>query len=95
MKKKQLLASALVIMMAFAGCKKAAESMIDCFSESVLVSVHVSVNATNAKQINTEVRYSGSKKVTGVKWEYGDGGTESTTALTGSHTYNSAGNYTI
>jgi hypothetical protein len=95
MNKEKLIGCLLVVLMSFSACKKTSEKVIDCFGDSLLISVHVTVNATNMKQVATEVRYSGSKKVSGVKWEYGDGGTESTTSLTGSHTYASAGTYVV
>lgn len=95
MKKMKLIGCVLIAFIIFAGCKKSSKAVVDCFGESLKVSVHVTISSTNSKQITTEVKYWGSKKVSGVKWEYGDGSTESTTGLTGSHTYAAGGAYTI
>ena len=60
-----------------------------------MVSVHLKVNDANGKQVAAELKYLGSKTISGIKWEYGDGSTESTTGLVGNHTYASAGTYTV
>lgn len=85
----------LVLLAFFAGCKKTTEQVIDCFAESLLVGVHVNVSAANAKQVVTELRYAGDQPIASITWEYGDGSTETTTNLTGNHTYAVAGMYTI
>ncbi len=95
MKIEKLIGCLLIVAMSFVACKKTSERVIDCFGESFLVSVHVKVNEANGKQVATEVKYLGSKTISGVKWEYGDGSTESTTDLVGNHTYASAGTYTV
>ncbi|WP_316815254.1 PKD domain-containing protein [Pedobacter nyackensis] len=95
MKIEKLIGCLLIVVTSFAACKKTSERVIDCFGESLLVSVHVKIDAANGKQVTTEVKYLGSKTISGVKWEYGDGSTESTTGLTGDHTYVSAGSYTV
>ncbi|RYG02369.1 MAG: PKD domain-containing protein, partial [Chitinophagaceae bacterium] len=99
MKKRKityLLCLVVLTVMSFstAGCKKTTEKALDCFGESLLTSVHVHIITTNAKQINTEVRYAGSKTISNVKWEFGDGAVQTTTGLTSNHTYAVAGNYT-
>lgn len=84
-----------IVLFSFSGCKKTTEKIVDCFGESLLTSVHVHVITTNAKEINTEVRYAGSKTISSVKWEFGDGAVQTTTGLTSNHTYAVAGNYTV
>lgn len=95
MKTGKLMMGVLMIGMLFVGCKKSSERIVDCFGESLKLSVHVTVNPNNAKQVSTEVKYWGEKKISGIKWEYGDGATETTTGLTGNHLYASAGTYTV
>lgn len=94
-KRIKLLGVVLLAMATFAGCKKAEEGIVDCLSESIKTGVHVTVSAGNAKQVSTEVTYWGHKTITSVKWEFGDGTTATTTGLSSSHTYTTAGNYTV
>lgn len=77
------------------GCKKTTEKVLDCFGESLLVSVHVTASSANPKLVATELRYSGSRNISSIKWEYGDGATQTTSGLSAAHTYAAAGNYTI
>lgn len=94
--KKQILMGGLLAGLLISGsCKKTTESVVDCFSESVKVSLHVNVNSGNAKQIATEVKYWGHRTISSVKWEYGDGTIVTTTGLTSNHIYTAAGNYTV
>lgn len=95
MKKQKLITCILAASMIFVSCKKTTESVVDCLSEDIRQSVHVTVNANNPKEVTTEVKYWGTKTIGSIKWEYRDGVVETTTSLTGMHTYSSAGNYTI
>lgn len=87
-------AFAMVITVA-AGCRKTSEKVIDCLAESILTSVHTTVDGTNPKLVHIEAKYSGSHRVTSVKWEYGDGKTATTSTLTSDYTYTTPGTYTI
>lgn len=95
MKKVKLLGGLLAMVMLLTNCKKVTEKVIDCFGEAIETSLHVTVNATNSKQVTTEVKYWGNKTITKVKWEFGDGITVVTTGLTSHHTYTVAGTYTV
>lgn len=77
------------------GCKKVAESAVDCFGESLLVSVKADADASNSKLINFEARYIGDLSVSSVVWDFGDGTSQTATSTTSSHTYLKAGNYTV
>ena len=95
MKKQILMGGLLAIFLISGSCKKAEKSVVDCLSESIKTTVHVTVSTSNAKQVTTEVKYWGHHTITSVKWEYGDGVTATTTGLTSSHTYTAAGSYTV
>lgn len=95
MKKRTFIPYLLLFILLLGSCKKAAESAVDCFGESLLTSVHVMVSSTNAKQVTTEVRYGGTKTISGIKWEFGDGSTASTTERTSTHVYATPGSYTV
>lgn len=95
MKKQILIVGILVAFLISGSCKKVEKSMVDCLGESIKTTVHVTVTASNTKQVATEVKYWGHHTITSVKWEYGDGVTATTTGLSSSHTYTTAGNYTV
>lgn len=94
MKMQKLILGVMVAFLMLSSCKKE-EKILDCYGEAVKASVLVTVNTTNPKQVTTEVKYSGDKKVTNVQWEFGDGITVTTTGLTSTHTYTAAGSYTV
>ena len=94
MKMQKLILGVMVAFLMLSSCKKE-DKILDCFGEAVQASLQVTVNATNPKQVTTEVKYLGDKKVTNVEWEFGDGITLSTSGLTTTHTYIAAGNYTV
>ncbi len=77
------------------GCKKVTESAVDCFAESLLVSVRANTDATNSKLVNFEAHYIGDLSVSSVVWDFGDGTSQTATSTTSSHTYLKAGNYTV
>lgn len=77
------------------GCKKTSESALDCFAQSLLVSVKATTDAGNAKLVHLEAVYSGDLQVKSVVWEYGDGTPAVTGTATTTHTYAAAGSFTV
>ena len=75
-------------------CKKTKEA-IDCFGESLLVSMTHTADGSNPKKVDFTINYSGDFEFQNVKWEYGDGATETISGKTASHTYAEAGTYEV
>lgn len=79
----------------FSCSDKAAESVVDCFGESILIDVHHQASSQKATQIDFNVSYTGDHKMdTAIKWDFGDGTVQTLNGLTASHTYTKAGTYT-
>ncbi len=74
-------------------CKKTVENAVDCFAESLLVSVSGTTDTINIKKMNFEARYLGSHTVKNVEWNFGDGATAIENGTTTSHVYSSPGTY--
>jgi len=95
MKKGILLLFVIAMIQLHSGCKKATTDAIDCFGESLLISLTHTADATNSKLINFQITYSGSYTVQSVEWQFGDGSTATVNGLTTTHTYTANGNYTV
>lgn len=77
-------------------CGDDLENAIDCVTESALLQLNHTTDATNAKEIDYEIKYTGEYTVSSVKWSFGDGSAEQTVnGKTVSHTYTAAGTYTV
>ena len=74
-------------------CKDTVESIVNCSAESLLMSVHHTVDTTIPKLIHFEARYSGSHSFDSVIWEFGDGSTATGKAV--DHTYAASGTYSV
>ncbi|MBD3905508.1 PKD domain-containing protein [Chryseobacterium sp. Ch-15] len=74
-------------------CGREEEAVVDCFAEGIKASLHYKASSTDPKQITLNVEYWGDKEVTSVKWSFGDGTTASTSSISTTHNYGSAGNY--
>ncbi len=75
-------------------CKKTKEA-IDCFEESLKVTmVHTKDNA-DSKKVTFTLAYAGSFDLQNVKWEFGDGQEETVTGMSVTHTYADAGSYEV
>lgn len=89
---------ALVFFISNSCSKHDDEAIVDCFGESLLVSLKHSADGTNAKLINYSIEYGGSNTVSSVKWTFGDGTPAQTVnSATGavSHTYATAGTFEV
>ncbi len=81
------------------GCKKAIDNAIDCSLESILLSVDVQIDGTNPKLVHfefinndTEGKFTLDPKI---KWDFGDGKTETSSNHKIDHTYPGAGDYNV
>jgi PKD repeat protein len=68
---------------------------IDCVGESLFMKLKHTADPTNTKKINYEIEYTGSYTLSSVKWTFGDGTTETVNGTTVSHTYTTAGTFTV
>ena len=81
--------------LSFISCKKDIEDSIDCLSDGFLISVSHTADAQDAKKITFKVTYSGDHKLdNSVKWDFGDGHTE-TSGTEVTHTYSNAGTFAV
>ncbi len=97
--KNLLIATALsLFFLSQTGCKKAIEDAIDCTTESFFLSVTGNVDANNPKLFHfTFVNNDSSGDYTldnEIKWDFGDGVTQTSQGLTIDHTYASTGSFT-
>lgn len=94
--KKFYILSAALITVVMLSCSKDEESVVDCFGESLLLSIHHNASTENTKLINFNVDYSGDHTFDNtIKWDFGDGTpTQTITGKTATHTYATAGPYT-
>lgn len=71
------------------------KSIVDCFGESLLISVDHEKVETNPKQVNFEAKYFGDHDLDGtIKWNFDDGTpVQALPGTTASHTYVNAGTY--
>ncbi len=79
------------------GCKKTTEEAINCSLESLLMTMHANVDPQNLKLFHFTFEYEGSGEFTldnEIKWDFGDGTTETSQGKTIDHTYANTGAYT-
>lgn len=70
------------------------EAIVDCLGDSILTELKHPVDAADSKKINFSIEYAGSDRtLSNVKWTFGDG--QTATGLSVSHTYSTAGSYTV
>lgn len=80
----------------FSSCSKDEdESIIDCFGDSLLLSIHHSADSGTPRTVNFTMKYSGINTVSGIDWNFGDGKTAHSDGTTVSHTYTAAGTFTV
>ena len=89
-----VIGSVLALFISFS-CGDELEKGIDCVAESTFVQLKHTADATNENKIDYKIEYSGTYTLTSVKWTFGDGTTETINGNTVSHTYASAGTYTV
>lgn len=79
------------------GCSKDdGKDIVDCVGESLLAKVHATVDAPNPKMYDFSVSYSGSHTLkASIRWDYGDGTVETVNGTVTTHTYKTAGTYTV
>lgn len=61
------------ILLTINSCRRVEESIVDCLGESILTSLRHNTSASNVKQVDFEISYSGEKTVTSIEWDFGDG----------------------
>ena len=82
------------ISMSFSACKKDTEDVIDCLADGFLVEVSHTADTQNSKIIHFEVTYSGDHQLdNSIKWDFGDGTTETLSGATAQHTYSATGTF--
>jgi hypothetical protein len=97
---KNLLAAIVIslIFLSQTGCKKIIDDAISCTTESFFLYIEGDVDASNLKLfhftfVNSDT--SGDYILDNqIKWDFGDGVTETSQGLTIDHTYASTGSYT-
>jgi len=97
--KNLLIATALsLFFLSQSGCKKAVEDAIDCTTESFFLYITGNVDANNLKLFHfTFVNNDSSGDYTldnEIKWDFGDGVTQTSQGMTIDHTYANTGSYT-
>ncbi|RYZ28300.1 MAG: PKD domain-containing protein [Chitinophagaceae bacterium] len=95
MRKFKLLFLALTFM-SFLSCgDDDTRSVVDCFGESLLMSVDHEKAAANPKQVTFEAKYFGDHDLDGtIKWNFADGTPVQTlSGTTATHTYTTSGTY--
>lgn len=87
----------LLSIFALGACSKDDEKdAIDCFADALFVDAHHSASTEDPHTINFNVSYNGENTVDkSIKWDYGDGTTNTVNGLTTSHTYSQPGTYTV
>ncbi|KAA5535729.1 PKD domain-containing protein [Paenimyroides baculatum] len=87
----------IVILFITACSKDESEHVADCFGQSLFANVHHEISNENSKTVNLNVTYSSTTHTlkNTIKWNYGDGITETVTGTSTSHTYAKAGSYTV
>ena len=76
--------------------KEDGRDIVDCVGESLLAKVHAVVDAPNPKMYDFSVSYSGSHTLkAAIRWDYGDGTVETVNGTFTTHTYKTAGTYTV
>ena len=76
-------------------CKKAAESIINCIGESLLVTIQATPDSIDPKKIQFSIRYTGSLTMSTITWDFADGTPVAEGAASTSHTYATAGSYLV
>ncbi len=97
--KNLLIATALsLFFLSQSGCKKAVEDAIDCTTESFFLYIKGDVDANDSKLFHfTFVNNDSSGDYildNEIKWDFGDGVTQTSQGLTIDHTYANTGSYT-
>ncbi|MDF2190624.1 PKD domain-containing protein [Paraflavitalea sp. CAU 1676] len=87
--------SALLTCTFLSSCKKTAKDIIDCLAEDLYVTLHATPDGSNPKKIDFHVNYTGDHSVSSIEWIFGDGSTATVNGVSTSHTYGSAGSYTV
>lgn len=95
MRKKITILFAAVLTLLSLSCGDDLDRAFDCTGENLLVSLGHAMDATNAKKIDYEIKYTGDYKVESVKWTFGDGTTQTINGSTVSHTYSAAGTFSV
>jgi len=90
-----LVACTLVLSSVFFSCRKTTEKIVDCFGQSLLTSFSHTTDAANPKKVDFTAKHSGELSIASVKFEYGDGQSQTVTGTTASHTYAAAGTYSV
>lgn len=89
----------MLLLFVIISCSKSDDAaIVDCFGDSILTELKHSADGTNAKIINYSIHYSGSNKVTSVRWNFGDGTpVQTVNSATGAvlHTYTTAGTFEV
>ncbi|WP_163409970.1 PKD domain-containing protein [Flavobacterium ajazii] len=78
-------------------CKHDDEHIVDCLEDSLLTELKHSPDPSNSKVINYSIQYSGTNKITYVKWTFGDGTPVKNIKTPGAvpHTYAGSGTYQV
>jgi hypothetical protein len=85
-----------VLLLLFSACsEKATEDTIDCVVESFSAGLNTRIDGTNKKMVILDATYTGSLTFKSVTWEFGDGQTVTTTTMSTTHTFTTAGTYKI
>ncbi|TPG36390.1 PKD domain-containing protein [Flavobacterium pectinovorum] len=84
-----------VLVLGYSCSKSDVEKGIDCFGESFFMKFKHTTDPANVKKVDFVVDYTGSYEFKSVKWNFGDGTSETTTSKTLSHIYTTAGTYNV
>lgn len=76
--------------------EKVVEGSVNCLNENLLTSITSEVSGADPKTVKFVATYSGKNTLASVEWDFGDGHKTTTTSNhTVSHTYETAGTYTM
>ncbi|MDR2273570.1 MAG: PKD domain-containing protein [Sphingobacterium sp.] len=75
---------------------KVEKSMVDCLGESLLIGVNHKATNDDPLKIDFNVSYHGEHELNNsIKWDFGDGSSETLNGAAASHTYKQVGTYTV
>lgn len=100
MKNKLLLIFVIALTLGYNSCKDSVENTIDCTVESAFLSFTAEVDTSNIRLVhftfvNGDTIGNRFNLDNAIKWDFGDGNSETTQTLEASHTYAAKGTYNV
>ena len=90
MKLEKALLLLFAAVLACTSCSRDNEN-IDCLKEQILVRIEHTHHADNKNAVDFSINYTGSKTITSVNWDFGDGASLSGDSISVTHIYTDTG----